>query len=90
MNYFPTGLGRILGEEGRVAHEHLVEDDSDRPPVDGFVVALSLEDFRSNVIWCSDCAVRELPVPLEQRFIGWRQTLGALVPVQLVENRIGF
>ena len=46
-----AGLRRLVGEERRVPHEHLVEDDPERPPVDGLVVSLLEEDLRGDVIW---------------------------------------
>ena len=79
--------GRVLREEGRVAHQHLVEDDSQGPPVNGLVVALLLEHLRGNVVGGPHGAERELPVPLERELtLRLGQLLGLhLRAMQLLE-----
>lgn len=41
---------RIVVEEGRVPGQHLVYEDAQGPPVHGLVVALGLDDLRSQVL----------------------------------------
>ena len=41
---------RVLGVEGRVAGQHLVYEDAERPPVHTGVVALGLDDLRRQVL----------------------------------------
>ena len=43
-------LDGLVGEEGRVAGRHLVEEDAQRPPVNRLVVALAEDDFRGQVL----------------------------------------
>ena len=50
---FLAGDLRVVGEEGWVAYEHLVEDDSDTPEVDRLSIALLPEDFRGDIVWGS-------------------------------------
>jgi len=33
--------------------EHFVDEDAERPPVDGFAVASALDDFRRQVLGCA-------------------------------------
>lgn len=37
--------------------QHLVHDHSQGPPVAELVIARLHEDFRSNVVWCSNCGI---------------------------------
>ena len=41
---------RIVVKEGRVSGQHLVYEDAQGPPVHGLVVALGLDDLRSQVL----------------------------------------
>lgn len=44
---------RVVIVKWGIASEHLKDEDSERPPVDVFVVAFGLDDFGSQVLWCS-------------------------------------
>lgn len=41
-----------------LTYQHFIHDHSQGPPVTQFVVASLHEDFRSNVVWRSDCGIR--------------------------------
>lgn len=43
--------------EGRVAGQHLENQDSERPPIHILVVALGLDNLRSEVLWCATKSV---------------------------------
>lgn len=44
---------RVVISEGVDAGNHLIDEDSECPPVDWFAVALVLKDFRSQILWSS-------------------------------------
>jgi len=44
---------RILVIERRIARQHLEQEDSQSPPINGFVVALGLDDFRREILGCA-------------------------------------
>ena len=52
--------GWIVREERRVPYQHLKQDSTDRPPVDGLVVATLSEDLGGNVVGGADSGVGEL------------------------------
>lgn len=57
-----AGHAGLVGEEGWVAHQHLEQNCSARPPINGLVVATLAEDLRRYVVWCSNSREGQLPV----------------------------
>ena len=55
---FAVGVVRILGTEGRPADETFEHDCANGPPIAAECIPFSGEDFRGDVIRCSDCRVR--------------------------------
>ena len=53
-SYLALGLRRGVGKEWRLAYEHLVEDDTNTPPVAHLRVAGPGKHFRSDVIGSTD------------------------------------
>jgi len=51
-NFF-VNLDGLIGKEGRITGCHFVDQHSQCPPIDGFVVAFTQDDFRCEVLWRS-------------------------------------
>ena len=70
---------RVVSQEGRLAHQHLVQDHSHRPPVAQLGVALLLQHLRGDVVGGAHQAVRDAPgvlpllPPLQELLavVGW-------------------
>lgn len=54
---FAVRIMRVFGAERRPADETLEHDGSNRPPVAGEGVSFAGEDFRCNVVGCSDSRI---------------------------------
>ena len=52
---FVVDLVIVVSREGSVADDHFVDDDSQRPPVHQFCVALFPQHLRGNVVGCAHC-----------------------------------
>ena len=59
ISYLVLGLGGVVGEEGRLGHQHLVHDNPEAPPVAQLGVALAQQHLRRNVVGRADKAVRQ-------------------------------
>lgn len=53
-----VGVGSVLSAEWWPSNETLEHNGTNRPPVTQVGVPLAVEDFGSNVVWCSDGRVR--------------------------------
>lgn len=53
-----VGIGSVLSAEWWPSNETLEHNGTNRPPIAQVGVPLAVEDFGSNVIWCSDGRVR--------------------------------
>lgn len=49
-----VGIGSVFSAEWRPSNETLEHNGTDRPPIAQVGVPLTIEDFGSNVVWCSD------------------------------------
>lgn len=56
MLYFVVYLVVGVSAEGSIAHQHLVYNDAQSPPVDQLGVPDSPEHFGSDVVGCAHCA----------------------------------
>lgn len=43
----------VFREKGRVSHEHFVQEDTQRPPINRLAVAFVEDDFGCEVLWCA-------------------------------------
>ena len=86
-NLLVDGHGVIV-VEGVNASEHLVGEDSERPPIDRLGVALVQEDFRCDVLWCtanSVCSLLDLLV--DQNVLRLQVTVDNVERVQVLEHQ---
>eukprot|EP00968_Pinguiococcus_pyrenoidosus_P006114 scaffold407_cov251-Pinguiococcus_pyrenoidosus.AAC.3 len=60
----PAGHDRLVGVERGVAHEALVHDHPQGPPVAGVIISLLRQHLRSDVVRRSDRGVHEVPLAM--------------------------
>lgn len=60
VNNFAVRVVRLLCAERRPADQTLEHNRSHAPPITREVIALAGKDFWCNVVWCTDCRVRQL------------------------------
>ena len=57
INNFPIRIMRILRTERRISNQTFKHDGSQRPPITFLTITLLEENFRSDVIRCTNCRI---------------------------------
>jgi hypothetical protein len=65
---FVVNLLITIRRKRGIADQHLIQDDSDGPPIHGLSVSRLSQHFRRDVVGCAHCAVGQLPVSLVPPF----------------------